>query len=333
MIRISFVVPVYNVELYLEKCILSLLDQDIPYSDYEIIVVNDGSTDHSGEIIDRLSESYSIIKIIHQENKGLSEARNAGLKIASGKYVWFVDSDDSIVSNCLAELLRLCEDNDLELLDMIMMLVDESGNEIREKKYIPLFPYNQVVGGAEYLNNYIFNSGVCHYLFARDFFQTHNLSFTSGIYHEDEEFTPQALFGANRIMVINKVTYFYFQRNQSIIRTTDEKAINKKKNDLFSVIYSLSAFASKQEGQVDLSLLKGLRRRIGMLSIEMIRKISTNCDPSFLLACLQEMKNRGVYPIKYTPKGIKYRLFTPFMNCPFLLTTLIRLKKWGSMLV
>jgi glycosyltransferase involved in cell wall biosynthesis len=327
MIKLSFIVPVYNVELYLEKCIQSLLDQDIPYSEYEIIVINDGSTDHSGEIIDRLSVSYPIIKKIHQENKGLSEARNAGLTVASGKYIWFIDSDDYILPNCLKEMVSLYEEKNLEIVDMRYTLVNESGDNIQAKRYMPLFPFNQTVDGSEYLNNYIFESGVCRYSFSHEFLKRNNLRFISGIYHEDEEFTARAVFFAKRIIVLNKITYFYLQRNHSIIRATDKKVIDKKNKDFLSVIYSLSTFATQQEGNVEPSLINGLRRRIGMLTIGMLFKLFTTCDSSDLFVkYIQDMKSKGVYPIKYTPKGIKYKIFTPCINCYFLLLTFMRLR-------
>jgi glycosyltransferase involved in cell wall biosynthesis len=327
MIKVSFIVPVYNVELYLEKCIQSLLDQDISYSEYEIIVINDGSTDHSGEIIDRLSAAYPIIKKIHQENKGLSEARNAGLAVASGKYIWFVDSDDYILPNCLAELVLLCEEKNLEIVDMRFTSINESGSKVQRKQYSPQFPFDKIVDGSDYLNNYVFESGVWHYFCSHEFFKRNNLRFVPGIYHEDEEFTARALFFAKRIMVVNKITYFYLQRNNSIIGTKNKSIVNKKNKDYLSVIRALSILALKQEGKVESSLIKGLRQRIGMLSVGMIFKLFHD-NNSFNLSFqyLQEMKDMGVYPIKNTPKGIQYKLFVPLINCSFLLLPFMWLK-------
>ena len=96
---LSIIIPVYNVEKYVEKCIRSCENQDIPKENYEVIVVNDGSPDGSLAIVERLANEFSNIKVINQENKGLSMARNTGLEAAKGEYVWFVDSDDWIEEN------------------------------------------------------------------------------------------------------------------------------------------------------------------------------------------------------------------------------------------
>ena len=90
--KISVVVPVYNVESYLGRCVDSILEQT--YQDFEIILVNDGSTDSSGKLCDSYAEKYSIIKAIHKENKGPSDTRNVGIKSARGEYIYFLDSDD-----------------------------------------------------------------------------------------------------------------------------------------------------------------------------------------------------------------------------------------------
>lgn len=112
--RLSIIVPVYNVEPYLEKCLDSLLDQNIDKSQYEILVLNDGSTDKSLEIVHKYADKYSNIQEFSHPNKGLSGTRNVGLKNATGDYVWFVDSDDWIRLSCVfAEIRSSCRDHRL----------------------------------------------------------------------------------------------------------------------------------------------------------------------------------------------------------------------------
>ena len=118
MIKLSIIVPIYNVAPYLPKCVDSLIAQD--YEDYEVILVDDGSTDESGKICDEISESISderlVIKVLHQKNGGLSAARNAGLKMARGEYVCFVDSDDYWELNVLGGLMAQVERDNLDVL-------------------------------------------------------------------------------------------------------------------------------------------------------------------------------------------------------------------------
>lgn len=105
--KLSFIVPVYNLEDYIEECIMSLLNQDLSHSEYEILCINDSSTDSSLEILKRLAKEHTNIIIINQENQGVSAARNNGIKNAKGEYIWFVDGDDLIARNCLKFMLHL----------------------------------------------------------------------------------------------------------------------------------------------------------------------------------------------------------------------------------
>ncbi len=103
---LSVVVPCYNVEGYLSRCLSSLVHQDIDGSAYEVIAIDDGSTDSTGEICDRYAKEYPQVKVVHQANRGVGAARNAGLDLARGKYLLFVDADDFMVENCFKELLK-----------------------------------------------------------------------------------------------------------------------------------------------------------------------------------------------------------------------------------
>ena len=132
--KLSFIIPVFNTEDYLERCLASCLDQDLPESDYEIIVLNDGSTDGSLQVAQRIASSHPCIRIVSQENGGLSRARNAGLREASGDYVWFVDSDDYIARNCLGTLWSKCADEMLDVLGMGSFRVMQDGSVI-ERRY------------------------------------------------------------------------------------------------------------------------------------------------------------------------------------------------------
>ena len=118
LIRLSIIIPVYNVEKYISRCLDSLLDQDLHTSDYEIIVVNDGSNDKSLEIAQSYARNNNVI-IIDQKNGGVGNARNSGLMAARGNYVYFIDPDDYLISNCLNKLVTSCEANNLDILTFL----------------------------------------------------------------------------------------------------------------------------------------------------------------------------------------------------------------------
>ena len=145
MKKISLIVPVYNVEDFVARCLNSLLEQNMSYEDYEIIIVNDGSTDSSLEIIQPYLEKYPNCKLIDKPNGGLSSARNAGLNVALGEYIWFVDSDDFIMPNLLDDLYKECSSNDLDVLWMEWRRVSELGIELHVIFYFYTYNKTEVI--------------------------------------------------------------------------------------------------------------------------------------------------------------------------------------------
>lgn len=113
--KLSFIIPAYNCNKYISECILSLLQQDLAPDDYEIIIINDGSTDNTLSILIDFQEKYKNIKVYDQENHGRDYARNQGVKRANGDYIWFIDNDDYITSNCINPLITIAQTLDLEL--------------------------------------------------------------------------------------------------------------------------------------------------------------------------------------------------------------------------
>ena len=129
-LKLSIIVPVFNVEPYIEECICSLYRQDIPVSDYEVICVDDCSPDKSAQIVEKLQTEYPTLQLIrHERNKKLGGARNTGIRAAKGKYILFVDSDDMLVPNCLKQLIEAMESDDDEYIHF---------------NYIKLYPDNSI---------------------------------------------------------------------------------------------------------------------------------------------------------------------------------------------
>ena len=193
--KLSIIIPVYNVEKYIEKCILSCCNQNLDTLDYEIIIVNDGSPDKSLEIASRLEQLYSNIVIISQTNQGLSAARNKGLNSAKGEYVWFVDSDDWVKENCFLEIYNKCLGLDL---DVLLFGANDCDDYICIKRCLPFNDSKIPVDGKSFLltNEIVFP--VCFKVFKRDFLINNNLYFLKDIMHEDNEFIPRVLYFSNK---------------------------------------------------------------------------------------------------------------------------------------
>ncbi|WP_445384803.1 glycosyltransferase [Robiginitalea sp. IMCC44478] len=222
---LSIVIPVYNVEDYVEKCIRSCYDQELPISDFEVIVVNDGTNDSSLEICEYLQNEFPTLKIISQENKGLSGARNTGLQHATGEYVWFVDSDDWIKSNCLNPLITLLKSTSPDLLWMGHCVVKD-GKVI--KYYIPQYLKTPVKGNEFYANHLEGLYYIWKFIYSRKFLLENNLKFYEGLIYEDLEFTPRALNVAESCITLPESFYYYLIREGSIVNKMQQRNINAR---------------------------------------------------------------------------------------------------------
>ena len=227
MCKISVILPVYNTEKYIKKCLDSLVNQTM--NNIEIIVVNDGSIDHSEEIIKKYEEKYkNMIKYLKKENGGLSEARNYGIKYATGKYIAFVDSDDYVDINLFLNLEKYIQKGS----DLIKYkTIKTYENEKQEKFEGPVF---EEKNGQDAFNELyakdILLEPAWLYLYKREFWNKNNFKFTRNTYHEDFGLTPLVILQAKTVVSTDVYGYYYIQRQNSIV--TDKSKNLKKANDL-----------------------------------------------------------------------------------------------------
>lgn len=217
---ISIIVPIYSVEKYLHKCVDSIINQT--YQNLEIILVDDGSPDKCGEICDEYEKKDSRIKVIHKENGGLSDARNAGIDAAKGEYLAFIDSDDYIALNMIETLHNSIskDKSDLALCDF--MYVYEDYNEI-EKIKISSPIKNELISGRDALKKLVESKNwyyviAVNKLYRKKLFE--NIRFPKGKQHEDEFVVHRIFDKCNRISCIEKPMYFYVQRSFSIMNSS-----------------------------------------------------------------------------------------------------------------
>lgn len=220
-LAISVIVPVYNVEEYLRECVDSLLNQDIPM---EIILVNDGSTDSSGDIVDSYQRGDNRVKVIHQVNRGLSSARNTGLTHAKGEYAVFIDSDDWLEKDSLAMMYKQAKDTDADMLVGGIRFCYPDGNNFEPFKLIQEEYKDKTMNGKDWFSG-LFSEGiyylmVCNYMYKREWLVEEKLTFEKVI-HEDELWTPVALSKAKKVTVTNNTFYNYRQRDGSIMHSLE----------------------------------------------------------------------------------------------------------------
>lgn len=239
---LSLIVPVYNVEAYLLKCIESLLNQDIPESDYEIILIDDGSTDQSGQLCDRLAAKGGNICVIHQPNRGLGAARNTGIAAANGKYIQFVDSDDYLCPNVLGGIVHQLEDQALDILRINYQNVRQDGEVFEPNKYSkPFDDYSKgVCDGLTFLNERLgFACYTVQFVCRSALIKHDGNGFKEGILYEDVDWAPRILLQAKRMASCPTMVYNYLYRQNSITRNPDADRKRKSVEDKLQLINTI----------------------------------------------------------------------------------------------
>ena len=245
----SIIVPVYKVEQYLARCVETLVNQT--EKNIEIILVDDGSPDSCSALCDFYAAQYENVMVVHKENGGLSDARNEGLRKASGEYVMFVDSDDYVDLDACESLKPFVEKN-------VDVIVTDGLSEGRPVNLVHSGVKNNIIySGEQYVKESVLFGKIPMaawlYVYKRTFLTENNLFFKKGIYHEDEEFTPRALLVANSIINTGKAFYHYIIRDNSITTRKDKR---KNADDLFDTCRILFAYYDKLEDKVLAKYLK-----------------------------------------------------------------------------
>jgi glycosyltransferase involved in cell wall biosynthesis len=251
MSEISIVVPVYNVEKYLDKCISSILQQS--FTDFELILVNDGSNDNSGSKCDEYKHIDSRIKVVHQENQGLSSVRNIGIETSKGKYITFIDSDDFVHPKMLEILYNNILENKADISVCGYEIVTES-KKISVKSItnnISIYNNIQSVKKIVEKSESIMIIACCK-LYKLSLFQ--DIYYPVGKYHEDEFVTYKLLYKSNKIVVTDAKLYYYVQRSNSITRST----YSIKRLDKLEALEQAIIFF-KNEHNKELAYLAGFR--------------------------------------------------------------------------
>lgn len=227
MPKISVIIPVYNVEDYLEKCLDSVFSQT--FDDFEVIIINDGSPDNSQAIIDRYCSKYPHkITALRQENAGLSAARNTGISAATGEYLMFLDSDDYLHTEALHKIYHCAASRDLDIVCYGLCTVVDG--VVSDDSTFTVAPE---LADIRYLFH---DSSACNKLIRRSLFVAHDLRFATGLFYEDLELIPRLALYTQKIGFVQEMLYYYLIRTGSIMR---QKVYNPKFASIYTVAETL----------------------------------------------------------------------------------------------
>lgn len=327
-IKVSIIVPVYNVELYLEKCLLSLVNQTL--HEIEILVVNDGSTDKSQQIIEKFQQNYpnKIFGFV-KENGGLSDARNFGIDRANGQYLGFVDSDDYVSETMFEEMYKLAKKHNAEMTICNLQKVDENGKITQKLTQLPNFPEKIILE-----NNLSVFSDIsyfaCNKLFKKELFQ--NKKFKKGIHFEDIELIPQLLLQCKTLALTSNYHYQYLERQDSISKSHTTKGLDiLKAVETVSDAFIQSRFSQHKETLKDFQILEGVYTFLAYLAF-----VKNEYDFNAMSQRLDDFRKRNriklIHILQYNRFGKNYLLSLPLRKKIYYLLSFLGFRKIVRML-
>lgn len=301
---LSVIVPVYNVDKYLKRCLDSILSQT--YEKLEILLINDGSTDSSGDICDAYAAKDSRIKVFHKRNEGLSSARNLGLDVAQGDFIAFVDSDDWVESNMYEYMFNILESTNSDIVCVGLRFA-------KEETFISQFGIKEtILEKKDILIDYI-RSGikgiscfsVCRYLYSRDLFT--NIRFPYGKICEDIFVNFQILSLTSRMMKSNLVLYNYYQRNFSI-SSSSFKLRDYDLLEAYDNIYTNVSCMNIQKASCLSKILKA-KGYFSLLAKILFYGVNDNVDdPEFHIKNLRNHLKKSFFVLLFSPMDILRKL-------------------------
>lgn len=310
---ISFVVPMYNAEKYIGRCIESILRQGLDRGSFEIILVNDGSRDGTARIADSYVEKFTFVRVIHQYNQGLSVARNVGFAAANGDYVWFIDVDDYALDGAANVLLRTAQEQRLDVLTFRVKHVDPS--PVDAAGFIPTATVGEVMDGHDYVASHNYNNGAWLYLVRRAYLLGLHIQFEPGRYCEDGMFTLALLSGAKRVSHYPSEAYAYVRSPGGITKLKTAAHYHKVAADFFFAAEFFDKYLERESASQ--TLPKGYKKRVlsrrdSYVFFLSVRLVRSDLPVWQIMRQHREMRKRGWIPLIHLSRdeypGLKYTL-------------------------
>lgn len=323
--RLSIVVNMYNTAKYMPKCMETLLEQDIPQSEYEIILVDDCSSDNSLEMAKEYAAQYMNVRVsTHEHNKGLAAARNTGIDAAKGQYLCFVDPDDYIEKNSLAALLKQMDDEQLDMLRFNYQKVDEDYNNMPDSEIEARFDYTPgVMKGTEFLAHRLgVGCYVWAYIYRLDFIKSTGIRFFEGCFFDDTPWLPRILQKAQRVNVNPVRHQYYLQRTGSMVHSHNKEAVMRKVDMHMQMIDIMI----EQKQSAPLETCDWYNMMFAHAATSLLTSVAC-VDYRLSLNYYKRLKEKGVFPLSDQRAMRKSKRKIKMLNtCPWLLLLLIGLK-------
>lgn len=316
--KLSIIVPLYNSAQYIEGCLDSIIASDLPMDEYEVVIVNDGSNDNGPELVKPYLAKYANFCMIHQNNQGLSSARNNGIKQSKGLYFWCVDSDDYVEGKIAQILPRL--DGKTDVVSTYLKLVKEDGSLVKYSKD-HLVPYNEKISGRDVVIKGFNPTSVCGHFIRKQFVLDNDLFFVPGKTHQDVELSYRLFAHAYEVLFLDLSTYIYVLHPNSI---SQSKSVEKKKKFTLDDIFVYNSFKNLAASfaATDKKLAEVISTRAESVLFGLLASLYNNKKEwgrnGITKAVLTELKAQHIYPLKGPFHSKKHRRMSFLLNLPFI---------------
>lgn len=310
-VKLSVIIPAYNASEYIECCLQSLMRQSVPQQELEILVVNDGSTDNTKEIVTALAVGNPHIHLINQANKGNGGARNTGIDHATGSYIYFLDSDDYIANDTLKKLLDLAFENNLDILGFKSKKVNTSKYRTSDVNQISDQGLD-IFTGTQFIGKHNYEAEVWWYFVRRSFLLDTKLRFYDRKFVQDSYLTPTLFSQASKVTHVEMDVHRYRMSQNSITRSTSTEHLKRHFSDLIFAVTKLEELIVKlgKDLKVEDSCIHMLRvKKERYVLITMVRFIKSELPFASLKEYLSAFRVQNAYPMAFFPKTKGYDTF------------------------
>lgn len=321
--KLSVIIPAYNVESYLDRCISSILNQKMSDEDFEIIIVDDGSTDNTYKRAVEISAKHPNVSAYTQPNQGQSGARNNALEKAKGEYVWFVDADDYILPGSIDKLYSIAKTEQLDALYFLLQRHYE-GQPAPAQQFDcrqTTLPVGKVISGPTAVIEGYFPCSSCAAIYRREKIEQENLRFMPGIFRQDVEFTYRSIPTFDRVMFLQEAFYAYFTHPGSVTTSDAPAIVIRRMSGDGYVARTCLQLAEKYSDNPKLQKTFQNRYQGIMIGVfvSMIKNRQKWRAEGINEAIYQKFQELNVYPIKGPSYSWKSYLITRIFNMRFLL--------------
>lgn len=290
---LSYIIPLYNTEAYIVRCLRSIIAQDLPEGGYEVIVVDDGSTDGGRELVEALAAEHPQVRLLSQTNVGVSAARNKALDAARGRFVQFVDSDDYLAEGMMKPLLQRAIDESLDVLVFNYNCVDADGND-RPHDRDDNYPSTAAMTGVDYLEHHSMTPYVWRFLVRRDYLNQGNWRFdTSLIVCEDGALIARFLLNAPRVAHDGSAPYNYASRGDSAMHNPDPEHLKQRIFSQVDAAISIDEVIKHYEAQTG---LKAPASVAGVRNVYLYFSLTKAMTCGLVEEVVARMRRSGLYP-------------------------------------